>query len=44
MNQQLTKPNYSAVVGLRVTLSTKKYGLPVGADIQVAVASSYVIA
>lgn len=44
VNQQLTKPNYSAVVGLRVTLSTKKFGLPVGADIQVAVASSYVIA
>lgn len=44
INQQLTKPNYSAVVGLRITLSTKKFGLPIGADIHVAVASSYVIA
>lgn len=44
INQQLTKPNYSAIVGLRITLSTKKFGLPIGADIHVAVASSYVIA
>lgn len=44
VNQQLTKPNYSAVVGLRITLSTKKFGLPIGADVHVAVASSYVIA
>ncbi|MCX6395935.1 MAG: hypothetical protein NTV23_05575 [Propionibacteriales bacterium] len=42
INQQLTKPGYSAVVGLRVTLSTKKFGLPIGADIHVGVASSYV--
>lgn len=44
VNQQLTKPGYSAVVGLRVTLSTKKFGLPIGADVHVAVASAYVIA
>jgi len=43
INQQLTKPGYSAIVGLRIILSTKKFGLPAGADIQVAVASSYVI-
>jgi hypothetical protein len=43
INQQLTKPGYAAVVGLRIILSTKKFGLPAGADIQVAVASSYVI-
>ncbi|MET3960204.1 hypothetical protein ABIE44_000138 [Marmoricola sp. OAE513] len=41
INQQLTKPGYSAIVGLRVTLSTKKFGLPIGADIHVGVASSY---
>lgn len=44
INQQLTKPNYAAIVGLRVTLSTKRFGLPIGADIQVAVASSYIVA
>lgn len=44
INQQLTKPNYSVVVGLRITLSTKKFGLPIGADVHVGVASSYVIA
>lgn len=43
INQQLTQPGYSAVVGVRVTLSTKKFGLPVGADIHIGVASSYVI-
>ncbi|MCZ4499536.1 MAG: hypothetical protein JWQ74_2089 [Marmoricola sp.] len=43
INQQLTQPGYAAVVGLRITLSTKRFGLPVGADIQVAVASSYVV-
>lgn len=43
INQQLTKPGYSVIVGLRVTLSTKRFGLPVGADVQVGVASSYVI-
>ncbi|MFL6173787.1 MAG: choice-of-anchor P family protein [Marmoricola sp.] len=42
INQQLTTPGYAAIVGLRITLSTKKFGLPVGADIQVAVAASYV--
>jgi hypothetical protein len=43
INQVLTQPGYAAIVGLRIILSTKKFGLPAGADIQVAVASSYVI-
>lgn len=43
INQQLTEQGYSAIVGLRIILSTKKFGLPAGADIQVAVASSYII-
>jgi hypothetical protein len=43
INQQLTKPGYAVIVGLRITLSTKKFGLPIGADVQVGVASSYVI-
>jgi len=43
INQQLTKPGYAVIVGLRVTLSTKRFGLPIGADVQVGVASSYVI-
>ncbi len=42
INQVMTKPNYSAIVGIRVILSTKRFGLPAGADIQVAVASSYI--
>jgi hypothetical protein len=43
INQQLTQPGYSAVVGIRVLLSTKRFGLPAGADIQVGVASSYIV-
>lgn len=43
INQQLTQPGYAAVVGLRVILSTKRFGLPAGADIQIAVSASYVI-
>ncbi|MCW2784310.1 MAG: hypothetical protein JWP74_827 [Marmoricola sp.] len=43
INQQLTQPGYAAVVGLRIILSTAKFGLPAGADIQVSVASSYII-
>lgn len=43
INQQLTQHGYSAIVGLRIILSTKKFGLPAGADIQIAVASSYVV-
>jgi hypothetical protein len=43
INQQLTQPGYSVIVGLRITLSTAEFGLPAGADIQVGVASSYVI-
>jgi len=42
INQQLTQPGYAAIVGLRVILSTKQFGLPAGADIQVAVSASYV--
>ncbi len=43
INQQLTQPGYAAIAGLRVILSTKKFGLPAGADIQVAVAASYIV-
>ncbi|MCW2857414.1 MAG: hypothetical protein JWR52_3029 [Marmoricola sp.] len=42
INQQLTQHGYSAIVGIRITLSTAEFGLPAGADIQVAVASSYI--
>ncbi|MFL6022754.1 MAG: choice-of-anchor P family protein [Marmoricola sp.] len=42
INQQMTVPGYSAVVGVRVTLSVAKFGLPVGADIHLAVAASYI--
>jgi len=42
INQQATYPGYAAVVGLRVILSTAKFGLPIGADIQVSVAASYI--
>jgi hypothetical protein len=42
INQQLTVPGYAAVVGLRVILSTAQLGLPVGADIQISVAASYI--
>jgi hypothetical protein len=41
INQQLSKDGYSAIVGVRVLLSTKKLGLPVGADIQLGVASTF---
>lgn len=43
INQQLTQKGYSAVVGLRVILSTAQFGLPAGADIQVSVAASYIV-
>lgn len=44
INQQLAKPGYSAIVGVRVILSTKKLGLPIGADIQLGVASTFTAA
>jgi hypothetical protein len=40
INQRVVTPNAAAIIGLRVVLSTAKYGLPIGADIQVAVASA----
>ncbi|RNL64829.1 hypothetical protein EFK50_02230 [Nocardioides marmoriginsengisoli] len=43
INQQNVQPGYSSIVGLRIILSTKRFGLPIGADIQVAVSASYVI-
>jgi hypothetical protein len=42
VNQQIIQPGYAAVVGVRVILSTKKFGLPIGADIQLAVSASYI--
>lgn len=41
INQQLSKDGYSAIIGVRVLLSVKKLGLPVGADIQLGVASTF---
>lgn len=43
INQQLSKPGYSMIVGIRVILSVQKLGLPIGTDIQLGVASSYVV-
>jgi hypothetical protein len=43
VNQQIVQPGYASIVGLRIILSTKKFGLPIGADIQVATSASYVI-
>lgn len=43
INQQLTQPGYAAIVGLRIILSTARFGLPAGADIHVAVSASYVV-
>lgn len=42
VNQQIIQPGYAAVVGVRVILSTKKFGLPIGADIHLAVSASYI--
>ena len=42
INQQATVPGYAAVVGVRVILSLARFGLPVGADIQLAVSASYI--
>jgi hypothetical protein len=42
INQQITTNGYAAVVGVRVILSVAKFGLPVGADIQLAVSASYI--
>jgi hypothetical protein len=44
INQQASAPGYSAIIGVRVTLSVKKLGLPVGADIHLAVASTFTAA
>jgi hypothetical protein len=43
INEQNVQPGYASIVGLRIILSTKKFGLPVGADIQVATSASYVV-
>lgn len=43
INQQVLTSTSSTVIGLRVVLSTAKYGLPIGADIQVATASAYIL-
>ncbi|MCW2783627.1 MAG: hypothetical protein JWP74_144 [Marmoricola sp.] len=40
INQQVTASGYSQVIGLRIILSTAKFGLPIGADVQVAVANA----
>lgn len=42
INQQTTVNGYAAVVGVRVILSVAKFGLPVGADIQLGVSASYI--
>lgn len=40
INQQVVHHDHVGIIGLRVILSTAKYGLPIGADIQVAVATA----
>lgn len=42
VNQQVMTPQGVAVAGLRIVLSTAQYGLPVGAEIRVAVATAHV--
>lgn len=44
INEQVSASGYSAIVGVRVILSVKKLGLPVGADIQLGVASTFTAA
>jgi len=40
INQQVVQHDRVGIIGLRVILSTAKYGLPIGADVQVAVATA----
>lgn len=40
INQQITVSGNSTVSGLHIVLTTAKYGLPIGADIQVATANA----
>lgn len=44
INQQLDQPGYSAIVGVRLIVSGKGLGLPVGADVQLGVASTFTAA
>jgi hypothetical protein len=42
LNQQVTQAGYSLVVGVRVIVGTKGLGIPVGAEIQLSVASTWI--
>jgi hypothetical protein len=42
INQQINTAHSTTVVGLRIVLSTAKYGLPIGAEIDVAMANSFI--
>lgn len=44
VNKQITQSGYSAIVGVEVILSVKKLGLPVGALVQLGVASTFTAA
>ena len=44
INQQLDQPGYSAIVGVRLIVSAKGLGLPIGADVQLGVASTFTAA
>lgn len=41
VNEQVSQPGFSQIIGVRVILSTKTLGLPAGADIQIAVARTF---
>lgn len=42
LNQQVTQAGYSLVVGVRVIVGTKGLGIPVGAEIHLSVASTWI--
>jgi hypothetical protein len=44
VNQQISQSGYSMIVGVRIIVVGKNLGLPVGADIQLGVASTYTAA
>ncbi len=44
INQQYSQPGYSVIVGVRLIVSAKGLGLPVGADVQLGVASTFTAA
>jgi hypothetical protein len=44
INWQVSASGYSGIIGVRVLLSTKRLGLPAGADIHLGVASTFTAA